>query len=74
VDERQMMSAKSILADFMSGLDLNILIMLYELASRSLDEAIKKAKIIKIGQRNASGVVQYNAKMAQLEQKNRVLQ
>ena len=68
------MSAKSILADFMSGLDLNILIMLYELASRSLDEAIKKAKIIKIGQRNASGVVQYNAKMAQLEQKNRVLQ
>ncbi len=69
-----MMSAKSILADFMSGLDLNILIMLYELASRSLDEAIKKAKIIKIGQRNASGVVQYNAKMAQLEQKNRVLQ
>src|SRR6266498_5169774 len=38
VDERQMMLAKSILADFISGLDPNISIMLYRLASESLDE------------------------------------
>ncbi len=47
--------------------------MLYRLASRSLDEVIRKAKMIKMGQRNTSGAVQYNVKMAQLEQKNRVL-
>ena len=41
--------------------------MLYGLASESLDEVIKKAKIIKIGQRNALGVIQYNVKMVQLE-------
>ncbi len=69
------MPAESILADFMSGLNLNISIMLYKLVLRSLDEAIRKAKMIEIGQRNASGAVQYNAKMAQLEQENnRVLQ
>ncbi len=68
-----MMLAKSILADFILELDLNISIMLYGLASESLDEVIRKAKVIEIGQRNASEVVQYNAKMAQLEQENRVL-
>jgi len=43
-----MMLAKSVLADFMLGLDLNISIMLYGLASGSLDEAIRKAKMIKM--------------------------
>jgi len=51
------MPAESILADFMSGLDLNILIMLYRLASKSLDEIIRKTKIIEMDQRNVSGVV-----------------
>ncbi len=62
-----MMPAKGVLADFMSGLDPNILIMLYGLALESLDEAIRKAKMIKMGQRNTLGVIQYNAKMVQLE-------
>ncbi len=48
VDERRMISAESVLADFMLGLDPNISIMLYGLASESLDKAIKKAKMIKI--------------------------
>ena len=65
-----MMSAESVLADFMSRFDPNISIMLYGLASRSLDKAIRKAKMIEISQRNASGVIQYNAKMTQLEQEN----
>jgi len=52
------------LADFILGFDLNISIILYELALRSLDKAIKKAKMIEISQRNASRVVQYNVKMA----------
>ena len=67
------MLAKSVLADFMLGLDPNISIMLYGLVSKSLDEIIRKAKMIEMGQRNASGAVQYNAKMTQLEQENRVL-
>ncbi len=52
-----MISAKSILADFISGLDLNISIMLYELALESLNEIIRKAKMIEMGQKNASGAI-----------------
>ncbi len=46
-----MMPADSVLADFMSGLDLNISMLLYRLALTSLDKAIMKAKIIEIGKR-----------------------
>ncbi len=52
-----MIPAKSILADFISELDLNISIMQYGLALESLDEVIRKAKVIEIGQRNTSGAV-----------------
>ncbi len=38
----------------MLGLDSNISMLLYELALTSLDEAIMKAKIIEIEQKNAS--------------------
>jgi len=69
-----MMLADSILADFMSGLDLNILMLLYGLVSTNLNEAIIKAKMIEIGQKNASRVIQVNAKMTQLKTKNQVLQ
>ena len=69
-----MMSADSILADFISGLDPNISMLLYGLAPTNLDEAIMKAKMIKIGQKNASEAIQVNAKMMQLEMKNQVLQ
>jgi len=61
------MLAESILANFISGLNPNISIMLYELVSRNLNEAIRKAKMIEMGQRNILGAVQYNTKMAQLE-------
>src|SRR6266540_1922033 len=68
-----MMPADSVLADFMSGLDLQISVMLYGLAPGSLDEAIMKAKMIEMGQRNAAGTMQFNAKVAQLEQENALL-
>src|SRR6266511_2845417 len=68
-----MMPPDSVLADFMSGLDPQISVMLYGLAPASLDEAIMKAKMIEIGQRNAAGTMQFNAKVAQLEQENALL-
>ena len=61
------MPADSVLADFIFRLDPQILVMLYGLASTTLDEVIMKAKMIKIGQKNAAGTMQFNAKMAQLE-------
>src|SRR6266508_1502872 len=69
-----MIPADSVLADFMSGLDLNISMLLYGLAPTNLNEAIMKAKMIEMGQKNALGVIQVNAKMTQLETKNQVLQ
>jgi len=47
----------------MLELDLNISMLLYRLASTNLDEAIIKAKMIEIGQKNALKVIQVNAKM-----------
>ncbi len=52
-----MMSVNSILADFMSELDLNISILLYGLALTNLDEAIMKAKMIEMGQKNISKTI-----------------
>ncbi len=57
------MLADSVLADFMSELDSNISMLLYGLALINLDEAIMKAKMIEIGQKNASGTIQVNVKM-----------
>src|SRR6266542_1083546 len=73
-DERRTMPANSVLADFMSGLDLNISMLLYGLVLTNLNEVIMKAKMIEMGQKNASGVIQVNAKMTQLETENQVLQ
>ncbi len=44
-----MMPADSILADFMSELNLNISILLYRLILINLDKTIMKAKMIEIG-------------------------
>jgi len=74
VDKRRMMPADSVLADFMSGLDLNISMLLYGLALTNLDEAIMKAKMIEMEQKNVSEAIQVNAKMTQLETENQVLQ
>ncbi len=68
-----MMPADSVLADFMSELDPNISMLLYGLVPTNLDEAIMKAKMIEIGQKNALGAIQVNAKMTQLETENQVL-
>ncbi len=69
-----MMPADSILADFMSELDSNISMLLYGLALINLDEAIMKAKMIEMGQKNASEAIQVNVKITQLETENQVLQ
>jgi len=58
-----MIPVDSVLADFMSGLDLNISMLLYGLALTNLDKAIIKAKMIEIGQKNTSRAIQVNAKM-----------
>jgi len=68
------MPADSVLVDFMFGLDLNISMLLYELVLTNLDETIMKAKIIEMGQKNASRTIQVNVKMTQLETENQVLQ
>ncbi len=68
-----MMSADSVLADFMLGLDPIISMLLYGLAPTNLNKTIMKAKMIEIGQKNASGTIQVNAKMTQLETENQVL-
>ena len=52
-----MMPAASISADFMSGLDPNISMLLYGLAPTNLDEIIIKAKMIEMGQKNASRAI-----------------
>jgi len=44
-----MISADSILADFMSRLDPNISMLLYGLALTNLDKAIMKVKMIEMG-------------------------
>jgi len=67
------MLADSILVDFMSRLDLNISMLLYGLVSTNLNKAIMKAKIIEIGQKNTSGIIQVNAKMMQLKTENQIL-
>ena len=74
IDKWRMMSADSVLADFMSGLDSNISILLYGLALINLDKAIMKTKMIEIEQKNVSKAIQVNAKMTQLETENQVLQ
>jgi len=49
------MPSDSVLANFMFRLDLNIFMLIYELALTSLDKAIMKVKMIEIRQKNASG-------------------
>ncbi len=51
------MLIKNVLADFMSELDSNISIILYRLVLESLDEVIRKAKIIKIDQKNVAKAI-----------------
>jgi len=68
------MSANSVLADFILGLDSNISMLLYGLVSINLNKAIIKAKMIEMWQKNISGIIQINAKMTQLKIENQILQ
>ena len=58
-----MILANNVLANFILGLDLNIFILLYGLASTNLNKAIIKAKMIEMGQKNTLGTIQVNVKM-----------
>ena len=51
------MPNESILVDYLSGLNPNIAILVYELASLTVDDAINKAKKVKLGQMNASNSI-----------------
>ena len=44
-----MMPIESVLADYLSGLDPNIAMLIYRLAPLIVDDAIDKAKKVKLG-------------------------
>ncbi len=51
------MLADSILIDFISRLDSNISVLLYDFTLKTLNKAIQKVKIIKIDQKNIVKVI-----------------
>ena len=51
------MPTDSVLVNFISGLDLNISMLLYRLVLTNLNEVIMKAKIIEMEQKNASEAI-----------------
>src|SRR5688500_2044741 len=67
------MPMKSVLADYLSGLDPNVVMLVYGLAPLTLDDAIDKAKKVELGQMNASVNIQQNARIQLLEQQNFIL-
>ena len=62
------MSNESVLADYLSGLDPNIAILVYRLAPLTIDNTIDKAKKVELGQMNASSALQANIRLQQLKQ------
>ena len=52
-----MMPMESVLADYLSGLDPNIAMLVYGLASLTIDDAIDKTKKVELGQMNASNML-----------------
>src|ERR1044072_9184100 len=68
-----MMPMESVLADYLSGLDPNIAMLVYELAPLTIDNAIDKAKKVELGQTSASNTLQANVRLQQLEQQNFLL-
>ena len=67
IDPQRMMPMESVLADYLSGLDPSIAILVYGLASLTIDDAIDKVKKIELGQMNASNSIQANVRLQQLE-------
>ena len=68
-----MMPIESVLADYLSGLDPNIAMLVYGLAPLTVDDAIDKAKKVELGQMNAANTIQANVRLQQLEQQNFLL-
>ena len=58
------------IADLMAGFDSHIALQLYPLAPTSVEDALAKAKLIEMGQKNAAGMIQQNARINQLEEEN----
>src|ERR1044072_4983749 len=73
IDPQRMMPMESVLADYLSELDPNIAILVYDLASLTIDDAIDKAKKVELEQMSASNALQANARLQQLEHQNFLL-
>ena len=61
------MPNKSILANYFSGLDPNIAMLVYGLVLLIIEDAIDKAKKVELGQMNAFNSIQANIRLQQLE-------
>ena len=61
------MPNESVLADYLSGLDPNIAILVYGLSPLTIDDAIDKAKKVELGQMSASNTLQANVRLQQLK-------
>src|ERR1043165_785014 len=68
-----MMPIESVLADYLSGLDPNIAMLVYGLAPLTIEDAIDKAKKVELEQMSASNALQANIRLQQLEQQNFLL-
>ena len=64
---------ESVLADYLSGLDPNIAMLVYGLASLTIEDTIDKAKKVELEQMSASNVLPANIRLQQLEQQNFLL-
>ena len=58
----------NIKADFINGLDPNILMILYGLSLIHLDDAIVKAKMVELGQKQVANITVQNAQVAWIQQ------
>src|ERR1043165_2992716 len=67
IDPQRMMPIKSVLIDYLLGLDHNIAMLVYGLAPLTIDDAIDKAKKVKLGQMSVSNALQANVRLQQLE-------
>ena len=61
------MPNESTLADYLSGLDSNIVMLVYGLAPLTIDDTIDKIKKVELGQMNVFNSIQANIRLQQLE-------
>ena len=59
---------ESILADYLLGLDPNIVMLIYGLVLLTVNDTIDKAKKVELGQINTSNTIQANIRLQQLKQ------